>query len=841
MYGLETLGPTLILPDMVGRARDYFPDNRTRAKQVVGEEGGESPVPYRPHKIKCVTKQCCLPQPLILYTRRFVLAKQERETHKPSQHTFKIIITRQRERETERERPGLHVCGRDKESEERDAERERKRGEMENRRLREQGGIESSGFTAIATKQCLVSRAWIGTTFSGTIMLYVRAHSEEIRRKSGVKDNVAKCGKNKLRWAGYAVYILICKVPFAEKQPCDVVLPPPYLTVECFEEASGIDDSNNPAEFCSNTNPLGSVSKSPEIAERKVNPAGRQNMKYPEFILYGMKEKSKCKCWLCSKHICSKVPADCAVGVEVERHQAFWTCHNKPFILALTMGPPHTDSLVVSTKTKAGLITEDDLLPFCVTPCLSEDRRMWQGLQIITDYRAINPSLASSDVSFLNELNNFYARFERGNPTTATRADVSAEHQSLTLSPTEVGAVLSRIKIHKAAGPDGIPGRVLRACSAELAGVLTDIFNLSLACAVVPSCFKTTSIIPIPKNTNPSRLNDYRPVALTPIITKCFERLVLAHLKSCLPPTLDPHQFAYCQNRSTEDAVSIALHSVLSHLDNKNTSVRMLFIDFSSAFNTVIPSQLITKLTDLGISSHMCNCPFLFSLFTHDCKPVNDSNIIIKFADDTTVIGLIKDSDEAAYREEVDRLAEWCDTNNLLLNAEKTKEIIVDFRRNADSHPPLHIKGTAVERVNSFKFLGVHISEDLTWTTSCSKLVKKAHQRLFFLRTLRRNQLSSDILVNFYRCTIESILTNCITAWYGCCSATDRKALQRVVKAAQRITGTPLPAIEDIYRKRYRRFNILILPPYTSSWGPFLLSRQTHFVAMRDRDAISPL
>ncbi|KAI4894189.1 hypothetical protein NFI96_000432 [Prochilodus magdalenae] len=152
--------------------------------------------------------------------------------------------------------------------------------------------------------------------------------------------------------------------------------------------------------------------------------------------------------------------------------------------------------------------------------------------------------------------------------------------------------------------------------------------------------------------------------------------------------------------------------------------------------------------------------------------------------------------------EEVDRLAEWCDTNNLLLNAEKTKEIIVDFRRNADSHPPLHIKGTAVERVNSFKFLGVHISEDLTWTTSCSKLVKKAHQRLFFLRTLRRNQLSSDILVNFYRCTIESILTNCITAWYGCCSATDRKALQRVVKAAQRITGTPLPAIEDIYRKR---------------------------------------
>ncbi|KAI4874779.1 hypothetical protein NFI96_001622 [Prochilodus magdalenae] len=58
------------------------------------------------------------------------------------------------------------------------------------------------------------------------------------------------------------------------------------------------------------------------------------------------------------------VPADGAVGVEVEGHQAFWTCNSKPFILVLTTVPPHTDSLGVSTKTKAGLVTEDDPLPF---------------------------------------------------------------------------------------------------------------------------------------------------------------------------------------------------------------------------------------------------------------------------------------------------------------------------------------------------------------------------------------------------------------------------------------------------------------------------------------------
>ncbi|XP_013886921.1 uncharacterized protein LOC106534735 [Austrofundulus limnaeus] len=194
--------------------------------------------------------------------------------------------------------------------------------------------------------------------------------------------------------------------------------------------------------------------------------------------------------------------------------------------------------------------------------------------------------------------------------------------------------------------------------------------------------------------------------------------------------------------------------------------------------------------------------PFIYSLLTHDCKPVDGSNIIVTFGYDTTVIVPIKDNNDTACRYEVDHLSEWCDTNNLLLNADQTKELIVDFRRNTDPHPPVHLKGTAVESVNSFKFLGVHISEDLTWTTGCSMLVKKTHQRLFFLRSLRKNHLSSEVITNFYRCTIESILTNCITVWYGNCSVSDRKALQRVVKTAQYIAGAPLPAIKDIYRKR---------------------------------------
>ncbi len=188
----------------------------------------------------------------------------------------------------------------------------------------------------------------------------------------------------------------------------------------------------------------------------------------------------------------------------------------------------------------------------------------------------------------------------------------------------------------------------------------------------------------------------------------------------------------------------------------------MLFIDFSSAFNTIIPQQLINKLNLLGLNNSLCNwildfltgrpqsvrvghntsstttlstgapqgcvlSSLLFTLLTHDCTAKFSSNHIIKFADDTTVVGLISNNDETHYREEV---AEWCGTNNLFLNVEKTKEVVMDFRRNSVDHPPLTIESSTVERVSSTKFLGVHITEDLTWTTNTMSLSKKAQQRL---------------------------------------------------------------------------------------------------------------
>ncbi len=164
-----------------------------------------------------------------------------------------------------------------------------------------------------------------------------------------------------------------------------------------------------------------------------------------------------------------------------------------------------------------------------------DTRSLWQGIQTITDYKP-PPQTCDSTIPLLNELNAFFARFEAQNSTTAQKTPPPPGDQVMTLSPDSVRRSLSRINARKAPGPDNIPGRVLRDCAVELTDVFTDIFNISLSQAVVPTCFKATTIIPVPKKSSPSCFNDYHPVALTPILMKCFERLVMHHVKSVLPP-----------------------------------------------------------------------------------------------------------------------------------------------------------------------------------------------------------------------------------------------------------------------------------------------------------------
>ncbi len=185
---------------------------------------------------------------------------------------------------------------------------------------------------------------------------------------------------------------------------------------------------------------------------------------------------------------------------------------------------------------------------------LNDSRRMWQGLKTICSSGNNSSAEVRADPLLAEELNTFYGRFEcNGGSVTLPISTSGSSRQSsddhvITVSEDEVRRELKRVNVRKAAGPDGINGRVLRSCADQLAGLFTSIFNESLATSVVPTPFKKSVIIPVPKNSKPSCLNDYRPVALTSTVMKVFERLLKKHICSSIPVTLDPLQFAYRPN-----------------------------------------------------------------------------------------------------------------------------------------------------------------------------------------------------------------------------------------------------------------------------------------------------
>ncbi len=170
----------------------------------------------------------------------------------------------------------------------------------------------------------------------------------------------------------------------------------------------------------------------------------------------------------------------------------------------------------------------------------------------------------------------------------------------------DVNRVFRKQKSRKASGPDGISPACLKVCADQLAPIFTQIFNRSLEQCEVPCCFKRSTIIPVPKKPKITGLNDYRPVALTSVVMKSLERLVLAYLKDITRPLLDLLQFAYRANRSVDDAVNMGLHYILQHLDKPGNYARILFVDFSSAFNTIMPDLLSDKLTQLSVPTSIC-------------------------------------------------------------------------------------------------------------------------------------------------------------------------------------------------------------------------------------------
>ncbi len=118
------------------------------------------------------------------------------------------------------------------------------------------------------------------------------------------------------------------------------------------------------------------------------------------------------------------------------------------------------------------------------------------------------------------------------------------------------------------------------------------------------------------------------------------------------------------------------------------------------------------------------------------------------------------------------------------------------------SQVPSSARSSQVPPVETFRFLGTTISQDLKWDNHIVSIVRKAQQRLYFLRQLRKFNLPQELLKQFYSAIIESVLCTSITVWFSSATKSDLRRLRRVVRTAERIIGTTLPTLQELYLSR---------------------------------------
>ncbi|KAI3357186.1 hypothetical protein L3Q82_015645 [Scortum barcoo] len=281
---------------------------------------------------------------------------------------------------------------------------------------------------------------------------------------------------------------------------------------------------------------------------------------------------------------------------------------------------------------------------------------VWKGLKTISGFKEPK-SQPVGDQGWANDLNLFFNRFDQASApppgpvfSAATPITLCAPfhtsppsvhtypqgHFHFTLCPVhlppisthlpapacsssqhQVRNALKKNRARKAAGPDGISSRLLKSCADQLCGIFAQVHIQPEPEELgrVPQLWKTSCIVPVPKTPHPKELNSYRPVALTSHLMKTLERLVLAHLRPLVSSFMDPLQFAYQPDIGVDDAVIYLLHTSLTHLEKAGSTVRIMFFDFSSAFNTIQPRLLGDKLQLAGVDHHLTT--WILDYLTH--------------------------------------------------------------------------------------------------------------------------------------------------------------------------------------------------------------------------------
>ena len=224
-------------------------------------------------------------------------------------------------------------------------------------------------------------------------------------------------------------------------------------------------------------------------------------------------------------------------------------------------------------------------------------KKFWSHVKSCKNTSRIPEGITSSDpVAKANIFNNyFYKQFSEPSLYEIDIEFTNDNSYEIGLSVARVKSVLDNLEINKAQGPDAINGAVLKNCSKSLSYLLYKLFNLVYNTGYIPSEWKLANVVPIHQKDDKNKVVNYRPISLTSLVRKAFERILYDELLARTQEKIVPRQHGFLKNKSCNTNLLTFIESIARSLAEK-TGTDVIYFDFAKAFDTVSHDIILQKL-----------------------------------------------------------------------------------------------------------------------------------------------------------------------------------------------------------------------------------------------------